>query len=154
MKNKGIDQFRVIAAMMVVAIHCLPLHYLWPEGDILITLTIFRVAVPFFFMISGYYVFAELAVANSYPSRQRVFNFIKKQLKVYLLATLMFLPLALRSTSWNISTSTFGQWHSLSSLVLSGFDYWEPAPNKFADTCLLQKSVLACGWIVPDWIRW
>ena len=54
MKNKGIDQFRVIAAMMVVAIHCLPLHYLWPEGDILITLTIFRVAVPFFFMISGY----------------------------------------------------------------------------------------------------
>ena len=49
MKNKGIDQFRVIAAMMVVAIHCLPLHYLWPEGDILITLTIFRVAVPFFF---------------------------------------------------------------------------------------------------------
>ena len=24
MKNKGIDQFRVIAAMMVVAIHCLP----------------------------------------------------------------------------------------------------------------------------------
>ena len=27
MKNKGIDQFRVIAAMMVVAIHCLPLHY-------------------------------------------------------------------------------------------------------------------------------
>ena len=51
MKNKGIDQFRVIAAMMVVAIHCLPLHYLWPEGDILITLTIFRVAVPFFFKV-------------------------------------------------------------------------------------------------------
>ena len=34
----------------------------------------------------------------------------------------------------------------LSSLVLSGFDYWEPAPNKFADTCLLQKVFwLAAG---------
>ena len=31
-------------------------------------------------------------------------------------------------------------------MVLSGFDYWEPAPNKFADTCLLQKVFwLAAG---------
>ncbi|MEQ7149107.1 membrane-bound serine racemase VanT [Enterococcus gallinarum] len=120
MKNKGIDQFRVIAAMMVVAIHCLPLHYLWPEGDILITLTIFRVAVPFFFMISGYYVFAELAVANSYPSRQRVFNFIKKQLKVYLLATLMFLPLALYSQTigFDLPVGTLAQ-----ALLVNGILY-------------------------------
>lgn len=77
MKNKGIDQFRVIAAMMVVAIHCLPLHYLWPEGDIPNHIDDFSSSCSFLFMISGYYVFAELAVANSYPSRQRVFNFIK-----------------------------------------------------------------------------
>jgi serine/alanine racemase len=97
MKNKGIEQFRVIAAIMVVAIHCLPLHYLWSEGDTFITLTVFRLAVPFFFMISGYYVFAELALSNSYPARQLIYTFIKKQLRIYLLATLLFLPLALYS---------------------------------------------------------
>ena len=48
-KNQGIEQFRVILAMMVVAIHCLPLHRLWPDGDILITLTLFRIAVPLLF---------------------------------------------------------------------------------------------------------
>lgn len=93
-KNQGIEQFRVILAMMVVAIHCLPLHRLWPDGDILITLTLFRIAVPFFFMISGYYVFSDLATQNSYPARQRIWLFIKKQLQVYLIATLLFLPLA------------------------------------------------------------
>ncbi|EAC3883777.1 serine racemase, partial [Listeria monocytogenes] len=93
-KNQGIEQFRVLLAMMVVAIHCLPLHHLWPDGDILITLTLFRIAVPFFFMISGYYVFSDLATQNSYPARQRVWQFIKKQLQVYLIATLLFLPLA------------------------------------------------------------
>lgn len=28
-KNQGVEQFRVILAMMVVAIHCLPLHRLY-----------------------------------------------------------------------------------------------------------------------------
>ncbi|MEQ6997577.1 membrane-bound serine racemase VanT [Enterococcus casseliflavus] len=119
-KNQGIEQFRVILAMMVVAIHCLPLHRLWPDGDILITLTLFRIAVPFFFMISGYYVFSDLATQNSYPARQRVWHFIKKQLQVYLIATLLFLPLAWYSgmLGLNMPLGTFIQ-----TLLVNGILY-------------------------------
>ncbi len=119
-KNQGIEQFRVILAMMVVAIHCLPLHRLWPDGDILITLTLFRIAVPFFFMISGYYVFSDLATQNSYPARQRIWLFIKKQLQIYLIATLLFLPLAWYSgiLGLNMPLSTFIQ-----TLLVNGILY-------------------------------
>ncbi|EAG2306742.1 serine racemase, partial [Listeria monocytogenes] len=119
-KNQGIEQFRVLLAMMVVAIHCLPLHHLWPDGDILITLTLFRIAVPFFFMISGYYVFSDLATQNSYPARQRVWQFIKKQLQVYLIATLLFLPLAWYSgmLGLNMPLGTFIQ-----TLLVNGILY-------------------------------
>ena len=119
-KNQGIEQFRVILAMMVVAIHCLPLHLLWPDGDILITLTLFRIAVPFFFMISGYYVFSDLATQNSYPARQRIWLFIKKQLQVYLIATLLFLPLAWYSgiLGLNMPLDTFIQ-----TLLVNGILY-------------------------------
>ncbi len=119
-KNQGIEQFRVILAMMVVAIHCLPLHRLWPDGDILITLTLFRIAVPFFFMISGYYVFSDLATQNSYPARQRVWHFIKKQLQGYLIGTLLFLPLAWYSgmLGLNMPLGTFIQ-----TLLVNGILY-------------------------------
>ncbi|WP_430608190.1 alanine racemase [Enterococcus sp. DIV2379] len=119
-KNQGIEQFRVILAMMVVAIHCLPLHRLWPNGDILITLTLFRIAVPFFFMISGYYVFSDLATQNSYPARQRIWLFIKKQLQVYLIATLLFLPIAWYSgiLGLNMPLDTFIQ-----TLLVNGILY-------------------------------
>ncbi|WP_430609840.1 membrane-bound serine racemase VanT [Enterococcus sp. DIV0876] len=96
-KNQGIDQFRVILAMMVIAIHCLPLHDIWPDGDLLITLTLFRIAVPFFFMISGYYVFSDLATENRYPARRKILIFIRKQCHVYFWAILIFLPLSLYS---------------------------------------------------------
>lgn len=139
-KNQGIEQFRVILAMMVVAIHCLPLHRLWPEGDILITLTLFRIAVPFFFMISGYYVFSDLATQNSYPTRQRVWSFIKKQLHVYLIATLLFLPLAWYSgmLGLNMLLGTFIQ-----TLLVNGILY-----HLWYFPAIITGSLLVMGLLV------
>lgn len=48
-RHQGIDLFRIIAALMVVAIHTFPFNSLSPFLDEMITLTLFRVAVPFFF---------------------------------------------------------------------------------------------------------
>lgn len=139
-KNQGIEQFRVILAMMVVAIHCLPLHRLWPDGDILITLTLFRIAVPFFFMISGYYVFSDLATQNSYPARQRVWHFIKKQLQVYLIATLLFLPLAWYSgmLGLNMPLGTFIQ-----TLLVNGILY-----HLWYFPAIITGSLLVMGLLV------
>ncbi|MGF2169249.1 membrane-bound serine racemase VanT [Enterococcus casseliflavus] len=139
-KNQGIEQFRVLLAMMVVAIHCLPLHRLWPDGDILITLTLFRIAVPFFFMISGYYVFSDLATQNSYPARQRVWHFIKKQLQVYLIATLLFLPLAWYSgmLGLNMPLGTFIQ-----TLLVNGILY-----HLWYFPAIITGSLLVMGLLV------
>lgn len=126
--------------MMVVAIHCLPLHRLWPDGDILITLTLFRIAVPFFFMISGYYVFSDLATQNSYPARQRVWHFIKKQLQVYLIATLLFLPLAWYSgmLGLNMPLGTFIQ-----TLLVNGILY-----HLWYFPAIITGSLLVMGLLV------
>ncbi len=49
----GIDVFRMIAALLVVAIHTSPLSSASAVGDFLLTRVTARVAVPFFFMASG-----------------------------------------------------------------------------------------------------
>ena len=46
----GLDAFKVIAALLVVAIHTSPLTTYSPDGDFLLTRSLARVAVPFFFM--------------------------------------------------------------------------------------------------------
>lgn len=56
-KNKGyvgIDYFRVIAAFLIVAIHTSPFASFSETGDFIFTRIIARVAVPFFFMTSGF----------------------------------------------------------------------------------------------------
>lgn len=44
----GIDYFRFIAALLIVAIHTSPLASLSETGDFMLTRIIARVAVPFF----------------------------------------------------------------------------------------------------------
>lgn len=54
----GIDYFRMAAAFMVIAIHIAPFADWSEEADFLLTYCLGRVAVPFFFMTTGYFVLA------------------------------------------------------------------------------------------------
>lgn len=57
-KNKdyvGIDYFRVVAAFLIVAIHTSLFASVSGTGDFIFTRIIARVAVPFFFMTSGFF---------------------------------------------------------------------------------------------------
>lgn len=47
-KILGIDQFRLIAAVMIIAIHTFPFGSADSNLNTLLTLTLFRIAVPFF----------------------------------------------------------------------------------------------------------
>ncbi|MHC5268807.1 membrane-bound serine racemase VanT [Enterococcus sp. LJL98] len=111
-KNQGIQQFRMIAAAMVIAIHTFPFQNLAPFLDTFITLTLFRVAVPFFFMISGFYVLGPLAKQQSYSSRLKVHRFLKKQSKLYAWIILAYLPLSFYSGILSLNMS-FIQWFKL-----------------------------------------
>lgn len=103
--NTGINQFRLIAAFMVVAIHCFPFQSFSKTLDILITLTLFRTAVPFFLMVTGFYLIGPIATKRGYPARLKVKKFLKKQVKLYVLVTLVYLPLAFYSGVITFKTS-------------------------------------------------
>ena len=49
------DWFRVVCAVLVVTIHTSPLETVSPDADWLLTRVIARIAVPFFFMATGYF---------------------------------------------------------------------------------------------------
>ena len=81
-----IDNFKWIAALLVAANHTSPLESVNGTADFLLTRVLARIAVPFFFMVTGYFVLS----ANT---QTKVFRSIKKTAKLYLGATLLYLPI-------------------------------------------------------------
>lgn len=73
------DAFKWMAAFLVVAIHTSPLESIWPYGDFLLTRIAARLAVPFFFMLTGYFT-VEVKKTE------------KKLLLLYLGVTCLYLP--------------------------------------------------------------
>lgn len=55
----GIDLFRVIAAILIIAIHTSPFGSYNTWADFVLTRVIARVAVPFFFMTSGFFLISR-----------------------------------------------------------------------------------------------
>ncbi len=81
----ALDWFRIIAAFLVAAIHISPLEGISTWGDLVLTRIVGRVAVPFFFMVTGYFVLA--------PGRwERVQQSLSKNLRWYLAAIALYLP--------------------------------------------------------------
>ena len=58
MRGRGaaLDRFRLVAAVLVVAIHTSPLTTWSAVGDFWLTRVLGRVAVPFFLMTTGYFL--------------------------------------------------------------------------------------------------
>ena len=54
---RGIDYFRFISALLVIAIHTSPLTSYSAYADFILTRIIARVAVPFFLMTTGFFLF-------------------------------------------------------------------------------------------------
>ena len=52
----ALDGFRMFAALLVVCIHTSPLASLNADADFWLTRVLARVGVPFFFLVSGYFL--------------------------------------------------------------------------------------------------
>ncbi|SEN83431.1 Surface polysaccharide O-acyltransferase, integral membrane enzyme [Amphibacillus marinus] len=105
---RGIDYFRLIAAILVVAIHTSPLSSYSVSGDFILTRAIGRVAVPFFFMASGFFMFGRAEKGK--VSFTKILAFLKKVAILYLIAILLYVPL-------NIYTGSYQSWLDGSTLV-------------------------------------
>ena len=103
----GIDIFRMIAAMLVITIHTSPLASVDDTADFILTRLLARVAVPFFFMASGFFLFSR---RDGGVSAGRLLTFLKKTALLYAAAVLLYLPL-------NFYNGTIQNWISLPNLL-------------------------------------
>ena len=88
-KHAVLDAFRVAAAFFVVAIHVSPLQTFDATADFILTRIAARVAVPFFLMISGYF----LAIRENGGDRRYFRSFLKKAVVLYVASIVIYLPL-------------------------------------------------------------
>lgn len=103
-KILGIDQFRLIAAVMIIAIHTFPFGLADSKLNILLTLTLFRIAVPFFLLVTGYFVLGNIVVETTSSSKRKYLLFLKRQCIFYLLVTLLYVPLAIYNGNLSFET--------------------------------------------------
>ena len=88
MKKINIDTVKLIASFMIVAIHVYPLESINSNLDYIFTRILFRIAVPTFLMITGYFVLPKTSSNVNYLK-----NYTKKILKLYIISIGLYIPL-------------------------------------------------------------
>ena len=72
-RNEAVDIFRVICAFLVIIGHTRPFIQLNSNLDFFFTNVLLRIAVPFFFIVSGYFFYSNMKINNDYHK-----DYIKK----------------------------------------------------------------------------
>ncbi len=102
-KNYGaVDNFRLLAALLIVAIHTAPLASFSETADFLVTYCFGRIAVPFFLMVTGFFVLAPYQRAGRSPAwkesaSERAWKFLRKTAVLYAAATALYFPIKIYS---------------------------------------------------------
>ena len=153
----GLDRFKFIAAFLVVAIHTSPLSSFSANADFLLTRVLARTAVPFFLMVTGYFLLPQYLFEKS-MDRRPLLRFLKKTVLLYGIAILLYLPVNIYAG--HFQGAGIGElirkvlFDFLSSLVSSG--------------CLIRSTAGLLGGVpaafphigrklpalVPDWLIW
>ncbi len=95
-KNRyaGIDAFRIPAAILVVAIHTSPFAVFSDSADFFLTRVLARIAVPFFFMITGQFVLSDY-LTEAWEPFVKIGKYLKKMLVFYGISILLYLPIGI-----------------------------------------------------------
>lgn len=117
-KRGGLDLFRPIAALLIIAIHTSPLTDLNAEADFFLTRVLARVAVPFFFMVTGQFAVGGFLKSSGdsslFPRR-----YLAKISVLYLMSMILYLPIGIYAGHYQ--NLTFGS--ALKMLIFDGFFY-------------------------------
>jgi serine/alanine racemase len=106
-KRPVLDGFRILCAFLIVAIHTSPLESVNGTADFVLTRVFARVAVPFFFLVTGYFLAPRMEAGDT-AYRDR---FLKKIAGIYGAAMLIYLPL-------NVYAGYFGEGFTAGNLLL------------------------------------
>ncbi|MFD2328571.1 acyltransferase family protein [Cohnella sp. GCM10020058] len=116
---RGLSWLKLIAALLVVANHTGPLALFGPKADFLADNALTRIAVPIFFMTSGFFYFRKLT-GDPLADRRRLGRYIGSIAKLYAIAILLYLPLNLYNGYF---TSSPGALSLLRDLAFDGTFY-------------------------------
>lgn len=100
-----LDLFRIVAAVLVVAIHIAPFELLSADVDLAFTYILGRIAVPFFLMVTGYFVLGAYLTEEGSRFGTKQFEKIKrhlvKLLKIYGFCIVLYLPIGIYAGSYS-----------------------------------------------------
>ena len=106
----GLDLFRIFAALMVIAIHTSPLASFHDSADFFLTRILARIAVPFFFMVTGHFILSDLFFPKNPSASQsgRIFSlktragkYLCRLCLLYGFSVLLYVPLGLYAGHYN-----------------------------------------------------
>ena len=92
-KYNMIDLMRFVAAILVICIHTRPFEQISWSIDYILVDIIARIAVPFFFITSGFFYYKKIQKSGTNN------NYILRLIKLYLIATVIYLPLTIYKIS-------------------------------------------------------
>lgn len=88
----GLDRFRIVSALLVIAIHTSPLASFHEGADFFLTRVLARIAVPFFLMVTGQFVVAGF-LTSSTKGLTRLRKYLWRTLLLYIFCLLLYLPI-------------------------------------------------------------
>lgn len=91
----SIDLVKVVMAVLVVAVHMRPESCIHNDFVQLILFRIYGLAVPFFFVTSGFLMWNKVSASTNEEKIIRVTVWLKRVLLLYVLWTLIYLPYAI-----------------------------------------------------------
>lgn len=101
----GLDRFRLVGALLVVAIHTSPLTFISAGTDFFLTRVLARVAVPFFLMVTGQFVLPRILSPGPRAGR-RLCRYLTRIGILYLACILLYLPLGIYAGHYRDLTLT------------------------------------------------
>ena len=126
----SLDIFRLVAALLVVAIHTSPLSGFNIDADFFLTRILARVAVPFFLMVTGYFVLSDCiytpyALQNIRFPYAKIQKYLKKTLLLYGISIVLYFPVGLYAGHFReiSSISLINIWKILKLLLFDGTFY-------------------------------
>ena len=90
----GLDIFKMIAAFLVVAIHTSPLTSFSATADFFLTRELARLAVPFFFMVTGHFVLSDRLWGQE-RDYGPIWRYLGKTGILYGIAVFLYLPIGI-----------------------------------------------------------
>lgn len=92
---KGLDIMKFVMAIVVVAIHTRPEMSFNSSLARQIFEAIYSLAVPFFFIASGFLLFRKISLPLTEEGEQRIKSYLSRMCRLYLVWTIIYLPLTI-----------------------------------------------------------